>query len=49
MKYILDDARIGIIHHPENKLKDFVEFSGKEGEKPLSYSTIEKTAFSLFI
>jgi hypothetical protein len=49
MKYILDDVRIGIIHHPENKLKDFVEFSGKEGEKPLSYSTIEKTAFSLFI
>lgn len=48
-KYILDDLRIGIIHHPENKLKDFVEFSGKEGEKPLSYSTIEKTAFSLFI
>lgn len=48
-RYILDDVRIGIIHHPENKLKDFVEFSGKEGEKPLSYSTIEKTAFSLFI
>lgn len=48
-KYILDDVRIGIIHHPDNKLKDFVEFSGREGEKPLSYSTIEKTAFSLFI
>lgn len=48
-KYILDDVRIGIIHHPENKLRDFVEFSGREGEKPLSYSTIEKTAFSLFI
>lgn len=48
-KYILDDVRIGIIHHPENKLKDFIEFSGREGEKPLSYSTIEKTAFSLFI
>lgn len=48
-RYILDDLRIGIIHNPENKLKDFVEFSGREGEKPLSYSTIEKTAFSLFI
>ena len=48
-RYILDDIRIGIIHHPENKLKDFVEFSGREGEKPLSYSTVEKTAFSLFI
>ncbi len=48
-RYILDDVRIGIIHHPDNKLKDYVEFSGREGEKPLSYSTIEKTAFSLFI
>jgi HNH endonuclease len=48
-RYILDDLRIGIIHHPQNKLKDYVEFSGKEGEKPLSYSTIEKTVFSLFI
>jgi hypothetical protein len=48
-RYILDDVRIGIIHHPENRLRDYIEFSGREGEKPLSYSTIEKTAFSLFI
>lgn len=48
-RYVLDDVRIGIIHNPENKLKDYVEFAGKEGEKPLSYSTIEKTFFSLFI
>lgn len=48
-KYILDDLRFGIIHHPNNRLKDFIEFSGREGEKPLSYSTIEKTFFSLFI
>lgn len=48
-RYILDDVRIGIVHHPENKLKDFIEFSGKGGEKPLSYATLEKTAFSLFI
>lgn len=49
LRYILDDVRIGVIHHPDNKLKDFVEFSGREGEKPLSYSAIERTAFSLFI
>lgn len=48
-RYIIDDLRIGIIHHPDNKIKGFVEFSGKEGEKPLSYSTIEKTFFSLFL
>jgi hypothetical protein len=48
-RYILDDLRISVIHHPESKLKDYVEFAGKEGEKPLSYSTVEKTFFSLFI
>ncbi|MCY0897576.1 MAG: HNH endonuclease signature motif containing protein [Firmicutes bacterium] len=48
-RYILDDVRIGIIHHPENTLKDYIEFSGREGDKPLSYNTIEKTAFSLFL
>lgn len=48
-RYIIDDVRIGIIHHPENRLKAYVEFSGRGREKPLSYSTIEKTLFSLFI
>ena len=48
-RYILDDVRIGIIHHSQNTLKDYIEFSGREGEKPLSYNTIEKTAFSLFL
>ena len=48
-RYILDDVRTSITQDPENKLRDYIEFSGREGEKPLSYSTIEKTAFSLFI
>ena len=48
-RYILDDIRIGVIHHPENRLKAYVEFSGRGKEKPLSYSTIEKTFFSMFI
>jgi len=41
--------RIGVIHHPQNRLKAYVEFSGRAKEKPLSYSTIEKTFFSTFI
>lgn len=48
-RYIVDDIRISVIHHPLNRLKAYVEFGGRGQEKPLSYSTIEKTFFSLFI
>lgn len=48
-RYIVDDIRIGVIHHPSNRLKAYVEFGGRGQEKPLSYSTIEKTFFSTFI
>lgn len=48
-RYIVDDIRIGVIHHPLNRLKAYVEFGGRGQGKPLSYSTIEKTFFSMFI
>jgi hypothetical protein len=48
-RYIVDDVRVGAIHHPENRLKAYVEFGGRAKDKPLSYSTIEKTFFSFFI
>ena len=48
-RYILDDVRTSIIHDPENKLRDYIEFGGRATEKPLSYNTIEKTFFSFFI
>lgn len=48
-RYILDDVRDSITHHPDNKLRDFVDFGGRAREKPLSYSTIEKTFYSFFI
>ena len=48
-RYILDSVRDGITHHPENKLKEFIDFGGRKKEKPLSYSTIEKTFYSFFI
>lgn len=48
-RYILDNVRISVIHNPLNKLKAYVEFGGRGKEKPLSYSTIEKTFFSMFI
>ena len=48
-RYILDAVRDSITHSPENKLKDYIEFGGKGKEKPLSYSSIEKTFYSFFI
>ncbi len=48
-RYALDAVRAAITHHPENHLASYVEFGGKSTEKPLSYSTIEKTFLSFFI
>ncbi len=48
-RYILDAIRDSITHHPDNRLRDFIDFGGRGKEKPLSYSTIEKTFYSLFI
>ena len=48
-RYILDDVRDSITHHPENKLKSFIDFGGRGKEKPLSYSSVEKTFYSFFI
>jgi hypothetical protein len=48
-RYILDSIRDWITHNPDNKLKDFIDFGGRAKEKPLSYSTIEKTFYSIFI
>lgn len=48
-RYILDSVRDNITHSPENKLKEFIDFGGRDKEKPLSYSTLEKTFYSFFI
>jgi hypothetical protein len=48
-RYILDAVRDSITHSPDNKLKDYIEFGGKGKEKPLSYSSIEKTFYSFFL
>ncbi|MGK5090459.1 HNH endonuclease signature motif containing protein [Deltaproteobacteria bacterium TL4] len=48
-KYILDAVRDTITYDPDNKLKEYVDLSGRKTERPLSYSTIEKTFFSFFI
>lgn len=48
-KYILDSVRDTITHNPENKLKDYIDFGGRAKDRPISYSTIEKTFYSFFI
>lgn len=48
-RYAIDAVRAAITHHPDNKLAAYIEFGGKSTEKPLSYSTIEKTFLSFFI
>lgn len=48
-RYILDSVRDSVTHHAENKLRDYIDFAGKGKEKPLSYSSVEKTFYSFFI
>jgi len=48
-RYILDSIRDSVTHAPDNRLKEFIDFGGRGAEKPLSYSTIEKTFYSFFI
>ena len=48
-RYVLDDVRDSITHHPENQLKPYIDFGGRGSNRPLSYSTVEKTFYSFFI
>lgn len=48
-RYILDAVRDTITHHPDNRLRDYIDFGGRGKERPLSYSTVEKTFYSFFI
>ena len=48
-RYVLDRVRDGITTHPDNKLRDYIEYGGRATGKPLSYSTIEKTFYQFFI
>jgi hypothetical protein len=48
-RYIIDAQRDIISHSQNNKLLEFVEWSGKAANRPLSYSAIEKTFFKEFL
>ena len=48
-RYVLDAVRDGVTSDADNKLRDFIDFGGRGKERPLSYSTIEKTFYSFFV
>ena len=48
-KYVIDWVRNSITTATQNKLRDYIDYGGRGRGMPLSYSTIEKTFYSLFI
>jgi phage-related protein len=48
-RYILDAVRDGVTSSAENKLRDFIDYGGRGKERPLSYSSIDKTFYSFFV
>jgi hypothetical protein len=48
-RYIIDAQRDAITHDPQNTLLEFVEWSGRTADRPLSYNTIERSFFKEFL
>lgn len=48
-RYIIDAQRDAITRHQNNKMIEFVEWAGKGADKPLSYTTIERSFFREFL
>lgn len=46
-RFIVDAQRNAIARDPENRLLEFVEWSGKGAERPMAYSTIDRAFFQL--
>lgn len=48
-RYIIDSIKNYITMSDENKLREYIDMAGRSTDKPLSYSTVEKTFYSFFI
>lgn len=48
-RYIIDAVKDGITYSDDNRLREFIDMGGRAKEKPLSYSTVEKSFYSFFI
>ena len=46
---IIDAQRDQITHEQTNKLLEFVEWSGKKGDRPMAYTSIERSFFKEFL
>jgi len=49
LRYIIDASRVSIITNKDNKLIEFLEWSGKVADQPLAYTTVERTFFAEFV
>ena len=47
LRYIIDAQRNEIARDGDNRLREFVEWSGKGAERPMAYSTVESAFFPL--
>ena len=47
LRYIIDAQRNAIARDGENRLLEFVEWSGKVAERPMAYSTVDRAFFQL--
>ena len=48
-RYIIDSVKDYITRSEDNRLREYIDMGGRGKEKPLSYSTVEKTFYSFFI
>lgn len=48
-KYITDSIKYSITYDNNNKLKDYIDFGGREKGLPISYSAFDKTILSSFV
>jgi len=49
LRYVIDAARDSITYNQDNRLMEFVEWSGKGADRPLAYAAVERTFFKEFI
>ncbi len=49
LRYIVDAARDNISRNQDNRLMEFVEWSGKSADRPLAYTAVERTFFKEFL
>lgn len=49
LKFILDKQKDDIMRAEDNRLRQFIEWSGKGTDLPLSYSAVDRTFFKVFL